>query len=78
MPGDRAATGAGGVYFRRKCGLTPVLLCDDVLGELDPARRACFWASLEDDTQVIATGTNQPVVAGGWQVLQVAGGKVTA
>ncbi len=69
---------AQAAYFKRKGGITPVLLCDDVLGELDPARRACFWASLEDEPQVIATGTSQPVVAGGWQVLQVVGGKVTA
>ena len=69
---------AQAAYFKRQCGITPVLLCDDVLGELDPARRACFWTSLEDEPQVIATGTSQPVVAGGWQVLEVAGGQVTA
>lgn len=62
-------------YFRRKGGVTPVLLCDDVLGELDPERRARFWASLEGEPQVIATGTSLPD-AGGWQVLHVARGTI--
>lgn len=63
-------------YFKAKGGVTPVLLCDDVLGELDPVRRERFWASLEHDPQVIATGTSLPVDAVGWQVLRVEGGAV--
>jgi len=69
---------AQAAYFRRKGGVTPVLLCDDVLGELDPGRREKFWASLEGDPQVIATGTSGPATEGGWQVLEVAGGKIGA
>jgi DNA replication and repair protein RecF len=53
-----------------------VLLCDDVLGELDPGRRERFWASLEHDPQVIATGTSLPADAAGWQVLTVEYGNV--
>lgn len=67
---------AQAAYFRAKGGVTPVLLCDDVLGELDPERRAKFWASLEGEPQVIATGTSLPAADGGWQVLQVEGGKI--
>jgi DNA replication and repair protein RecF len=67
---------AQAAYFKAKSGVTPVLLCDDVLGELDPDRRARFWASLENDPQVIATGTSLPGDADGWQVLNVQGGRI--
>lgn len=64
---------AQAAYFQAKGGVTPVLLCDDVLGELDPARRARFWLALEHDPQVIATGTSLPE-AGEWQVLRIESG----
>lgn len=67
---------AQAAYFRKKGGVEPVLLCDDVLGELDPDRRARFWAALAGEPQVIATGTVAPDDAGGWQVLRVDGGRV--
>jgi DNA replication and repair protein RecF len=67
---------AQAAYFKAKGGVTPVLLCDDVLGELDPDRRARFWSSLENDPQVIATGTSLPGDANGWQVLNVQGGQI--
>jgi DNA replication and repair protein RecF len=69
---------AQAAFFKTKGGVTPVLLCDDVLGELDPMRRERFWASLEHDPQVVATGTSLPADAAGWQVLRVEGGAVTA
>ncbi len=68
---------AQAAYFQAKGGITPVLLCDDVLGELDPARRARFWASLDGEPQVIATGTSLPASDSGWQVLQVANGSIS-
>ena len=68
---------AQAAYFRAKGGVTPVLLCDDVLGELDPGRREKFWASLEGEPQVIATGTSLPVDAAGWQILSVANGTIS-
>lgn len=68
---------AQAVYFRRRGGVEPVLLCDDVLGELDPERRRKFWASLEGDPQVIATGTTLPESDGtAWQVLPVQNGRI--
>lgn len=67
---------AQAAYFRAKGGVTPVLLCDDVLGELDPARRERFWASLEGEPQVVATGTSLPADRAGWQVLVVENGSV--
>jgi DNA replication and repair protein RecF len=67
---------AQAAYFRAKGGVTPVLLCDDVLGELDPGRREKFWASLEGEPQVIATGTSLPADVAGWQVLRVNNGEI--
>ncbi len=69
---------AQAAYFRKKSGIEPVLLCDDVLGELDPGRRARFWTALEpaEAGQVIATGTTLPGDADGWQVFNVEGGRI--
>ena len=68
---------AQAAYFKARGGVTPVLLCDDVLGELDPVRREKFWASLDGEPQVIATGTGMPQLDGSaWQVLSVEGGRV--
>ena len=65
-------------WFRRRCGIRPVLLADDVLGELDPARRERFWAALDPESQVIATGTRPPDASlGEWQVFAVAEGAFT-
>jgi DNA replication and repair protein RecF len=69
---------AQAAYFKRKGGVTPVLLCDDVLGELDPERRRKFWESLEGEPQVIATGTSLPAADGGWQILEVTNGMISA
>lgn len=70
---------AQAAYFKAKSGITPVLLCDDVLGELDPVRRKKFWAALEGEPQVIATGTSLPEADGAeWQVLPVEGGRIGA
>jgi DNA replication and repair protein RecF len=65
-------------YFRGKSGVTPVLLCDDVLGELDPVRRERFWSSLKGEPQVVATGTSLPANSEDWQILRVAAGRVEA
>jgi DNA replication and repair protein RecF len=69
---------AQAAWFHRCSGVRPVLLADDVLGELDPGRRARFWAALDADSQVIATGTCLPDASlGDWQAFTVAGGVVT-
>jgi DNA replication and repair protein RecF len=67
---------AQATWFRQKSGVQPVLLADDVLGELDPARRRRFWAAIDPESQVIATGTALPDDhLGAWQVIQVTAGK---
>ncbi len=71
-------------WFRERSGVRPVLLADDVLGELDPGRRGRFWAAVEPDSQVIATGTHAPDAAveaerrfGDWQIFTVQDGQFT-
>ncbi len=60
-------------WFRKKSGVQPLLLADDVLGELDPIRRERFWRNVAPGAQVIATGTVVPE-APGWEVFTVIGG----
>jgi len=62
-------------WFHGKTGIRPVLLADDVLGELDPQRRQRFWEAIDDESQVIATGTAPPDASlGEWQIFEVSGG----
>jgi DNA replication and repair protein RecF len=69
---------AQAAWFHRCSRVRPVLLADDVLGELDPGRRERFWAALDRESQVIATGTGRPDRSlGDWQVFTVAGGAVS-
>jgi DNA replication and repair protein RecF len=66
---------AQAAWFRERSGVRPVVLADDVLGELDPVRRREFWAALDPEAQVLATGTSEPDPAlGSWQVFRVAQG----
>ncbi len=59
-------------WFREKSSVQPVLLCDDVLGELDPDRRRRFWKAVTPEAQVLATGTSLPdAELGEWQVVRV-------
>jgi DNA replication and repair protein RecF len=66
---------AQSAWFHEKSGIRPVLLADDVLGELDPLRRTRFWAAIDVESQVIATGTRLPdAELGEWQVFDVKDG----
>lgn len=68
---------AQAVWFRQHSGVEPVLLADDVLGELDPDRRRRFWTAIGHESQVIATGTHLPDAdLGTWQVFDVTAGAV--
>jgi len=74
---------AQAAWFWERSGVAPIILADDVLGELDPGRRARFWGALPAGSQVIATGTQLPVVGAGepavnWQVLRVRAGAFRA
>ena len=66
-------------HFRERSGVRPVVLADDVLGELDAGRRERFWSAIEPGTQVLATGTAVPEgVAAGWRVFRVERGTFAA
>ncbi len=72
---------AQAAYFHRSSGIRPVLLADDVLGELDPGRRRRFWRAIPSDHQVMATGTTLPSVEdelGAWQIFRVEAGGFSA
>ncbi len=60
-------------------GQTPLVLADDVLGELDPQRRGRFWSALEGEPQVLATGTSLPALPTEreWRVVEVSNGVFT-
>lgn len=70
---------AQAALFQERTGEPPVLLADDVLGELDPGRRRRFWAVLNPTLQIIATGTSLPddAALGHWQVFRVEAGQFT-
>ncbi len=69
---------AQAAWFEARSGVRPVLLADDVLGELDPVRRARFWAAVDPAAQVIASGTALPDAdLGAWQVFEVRDGTFT-
>ncbi len=69
---------AQAAWFHKCSRVRPVLLADDVLGELDPERRDRFWTALDPESQVIATGTQLPDASlGRWEVFTVADGAVT-
>lgn len=61
-------------YFREILGKAPVMLADDVLGELDSRRRAGFWKSCPEDWQIIASGTALPEGENDWSLWHVESG----
>ncbi|MCR6657529.1 MAG: DNA replication/repair protein RecF [Opitutus sp.] len=69
---------AQAAWFHERSGIRPVLLADDVLGELDPVRRRRFWSAIDPEAQVISTGTMLPEAdLGAWQIFDVRQGVFT-
>ncbi|PWU06358.1 MAG: DNA replication and repair protein RecF [Verrucomicrobia bacterium] len=60
-------------YFHHCTGLKPIVLADDVLGQLDPIRSEAFWRTLDTNFQVVGTGTTLPSGMSGreWQIFKV-------
>lgn len=65
--------------YQKQKKIKPLVLADDVLGELDPQRRAGFWKTVEPDCQILATGTTMPQLDShrDWHLIQVASGAFT-
>ena len=63
-------------FYRKGLGVVPVLLADDVLGELDPIRRQGFWRTCPPDMQIIASGTELPADPENWMVHKIEDGRV--
>ena len=70
---------AQAAWYESCLGLKPVLLIDDILGELDPVRKESFWQACPEGTQIIASGTDFSVgeQSRDWQVWQVQKGGFT-
>ena len=66
-------------YLKNSLGKTPLLLIDDVLGELDEKRKANFKKLLPAEAQVFATGTTYPESweKETWECYQVESGSFT-
>jgi len=64
-------------WFHKESGIVPVILIDDILGELDQERTLRFWACLPGEMQVFATGTRDPgdPHGGDWKVITVDAGR---
>ena len=63
-------------FYRQQLGVVPVLLADDVIGELDPIRRQGFWRACPKDLQVVASGTELPAESEKWSICEVLNGVI--
>jgi len=63
-------------FYSQKLNIKPILLADDILGELDEGRREGFWNTMRGDVQVIATGVDLPQknYINGWGIIGVSQG----
>lgn len=62
-------------FYRKKLGIKPVILIDDILGELDNERKEVFWKNCIKDFQIIASGTSFIDDNSNWYVWNVLKGK---
>lgn len=63
--------------LQQKLKMKPLLLADDIIGELDPDRRRRFWDCFDPEIQVVATGTELPDPQfESWQIFRVEEGNV--
>jgi DNA replication and repair protein RecF len=65
--------------IEQETGRKPILLLDDILGELDEARKERFWNIFDHQCQVFGSGTSLPSVSftRQWNVFSVDRGKFT-
>ena len=67
-------------YMHQQTGVKPLILADDILGQLDAERQKHFWQFLGQDNQVFATGTSMPAndASNTWKIYHVEHGHFTA
>ncbi|MFO7724613.1 MAG: DNA replication and repair protein RecF [Oceanipulchritudo sp.] len=67
-------------WYRMRGGTPPVILADDIVGELDPSRRRGFWQMLGTGSQIIATGTTFPGedASRSWSLWEMQDGELAA
>jgi DNA replication and repair protein RecF len=60
-------------FLRNELKVVPIILADDILGELDPERRKNFNNLIPSDVQFFGTGTEFPFLDNSeeWQILKV-------
>ena len=65
-------------FLLQRQGVRPLILADDVLGELDSGRQSNFCSCLDDEFQVFATGT-KPYLDGteAWETFETEEGRFT-
>ena len=63
-------------FLKSHSGKKPIILADDILGQLDPERQKRFWAAVDNDCQIFASGTTLPAdpPGGNWVVWKVENG----
>lgn len=64
--------------LKRALVVQPVILCDDILGELDASRRAAFWSCIDAEAQIIATSASdapEECARRNWKTIAVSNGK---
>jgi len=68
---------AQSALYVERLGIEPLLLVDDVLGELDTVRREGFWKVCPESMQVIASGTELPTGyrAQNWTIYSIENGQ---
>jgi C_GCAxxG_C_C family probable redox protein len=54
----------------------PIILCDDILGELDASRRNRFWDCTSSSAEIIATATEPPTTKNlrQWKIINAENG----
>lgn len=67
---------SGMKLLEERLNISPILVADDLLLELDPQRQEKFWAGVQS-WQVFASGTTPPLSPQGWDIWQVEKGIFT-
>lgn len=59
---------AQAAYLKQERKVLPVILADDILGQLDQDTRQRFWSLIDSRQQIFATGTEEPKSQNVWEL----------